>query len=39
MKDSDLKLLCVLLVTQVYNDFRKIVREELERVGLKEVKE
>jgi len=39
MKDNDLKLLCVLLVTQVYNDIRGIVREELERVGLKEVDE
>jgi|TARA_B100001540_G_C15379873_1_gene449601 hypothetical protein len=38
MKDNDLKLLCVLLMTQVYNDIRMIVREELERVGLKEVK-
>ena len=39
MKESDLTLLCVLLVTQVYNDIRGIVREELERVGLKEVDE
>ena len=39
MKKSDLQLLCVLLVTQIYNDFRSIVREELERVGLKEIKE
>ena len=37
MKESDLTLLCVLLVTQVYNDIRGLVREELERVGLKEV--
>jgi len=35
---EDMKLLCVLLVTQVYSDIRNIVREELERVGLKEVK-
>ena len=33
---EDIKLLCVLLVTQVYSDIRNIVREELERVGLKE---
>lgn len=31
MKDSDIKLLSVLLVNQVYNDIRKIVREELDR--------
>ena len=36
MKDGELQLLCVLLVTQVYNDIRKIVREELERAGLGE---
>jgi len=36
MKKSEMTLLCVLLVTQVYNDIRKIVREELERVGLEE---
>lgn len=33
---EDMKLLCVLLVTQIYSDIRNIVREELERVGLKE---
>jgi hypothetical protein len=33
---EDIKLLCVLLVTQIYSDIRNIVREELERVGLKE---
>ena len=32
MKDSDLKLLCILLMNQIYNDIRMIVREELERV-------
>ena len=31
MKESDLKLLCVLLMNQIYNDIRMIVREELER--------
>ena len=36
MKDSEVKLLCILLVNQIYNDIRSIVREELERVGLKE---
>ena len=35
MKDGELQLLCVLLVTQVYNDIRGIVREELARVALK----
>jgi hypothetical protein len=35
---EDIKLLCVLLVSQIYADIRNIVREELERVGLKEVK-
>ena len=34
--NEDMKLLCVLLVTQIYSDIRNIVREELERVGLKE---
>lgn len=32
MKETDLKLLCVLLVNQIYNDIRMIVREELERI-------
>lgn len=36
MKENEMTLLCVLLVTQIYNDVRKIVREELERVGLGE---
>ena len=27
MKESDLKLLCVLLMNQIYNDIRMIVRE------------
>ena len=31
MTDSKIQLLCVLLVTQIYNDIRMIVREELER--------
>ena len=31
MKETDLKLLCVLLMNG-YNDIRMIVREELERV-------
>lgn len=30
-REEDLKLLCVLLVDQIYNDIRMIVREELER--------
>lgn len=30
-KEEDLKLLCVLLFNQIYNDIRMIVREELER--------
>lgn len=30
-REEDLKLLCVLLVDQIYGDIRKIVREELER--------
>lgn len=30
-REEDLKLLCVLLVDQIYSDIRKIVREELER--------
>ena len=30
-REEDLKLLCVLLVEQIYSDIRKIVREELER--------
>jgi len=32
MKETDLKLLCVLLMNQIYNDIRMIVREELERI-------
>ena len=34
MEKTDIELLCVLLVSQVYSDIRKIIREELERVGL-----
>ncbi len=34
MKDTDIKLLCILLMNTIYGDIRKIVREELERVGL-----
>jgi|TARA_B100002052_G_scaffold299162_1_gene335820 hypothetical protein len=34
--EEEIKLLCVLLMTQIYNDIRTIVREELSRVGLKE---
>ena len=30
-REEDLKLICVLLVDQIYSDIRKIVREELER--------
>ena len=30
MKDTDLKLLCVLLFNQLYSDIRKIVREEID---------
>jgi hypothetical protein len=36
VKESERTLLAVLLVQQVYNDIRMIVREELARVGLKE---
>ena len=32
MKETDFKLLCVLVMNQIYNDIRMIVREELERV-------
>ena len=32
MKETDMKLLCVLLMDTIYNDIRMIVREELERV-------
>ena len=32
MKETDIKLLCVLLMDTIYNDIRMIVREELERV-------
>lgn len=31
MKETDIRLLCVLLMNTIYNDIRKIVREELER--------
>jgi len=31
MKETDVKLLAMLLMNQIYNDIRKIVREELER--------
>ncbi len=33
MKETDIKLLCVLLMDTIYNDIRKIVREELERAN------
>lgn len=33
---QEIELLCILLMTQIYNDIRLIVREELSRVGLKE---
>ena len=33
---EEIELLCILLMTQIYNDIRLIVREELSRVGLKE---
>lgn len=36
VKESDRTLLAVLLVQQVYNDIRMIVREELARAGRKE---
>mgnify|MGYP003388858991 FL=1 len=32
MKETDIKLLVVLIVNQIYTDIRMIVREELERV-------
>ena len=32
MKETDVKLLAVLLMNTIYNDIRMIVREELERV-------
>jgi hypothetical protein len=32
MKETDVKLLVVLIVNQIYTDIRMIVREELERV-------
>ncbi len=31
MKETDVKLLAVLLMNTIYNDIRMIVREELER--------
>ena len=31
MKETDIKLLSVLLMDTIYNDIRMIVREELER--------
>ena len=34
MKETDAKLLAMLLMNTIYTDIRKIVREELERVGL-----
>lgn len=33
MKETDVKLLAVLLMNTIYNDIRMIVREELERVN------
>tara|TARA_B100000900_G_scaffold385001_1_gene374315 strand:+ start:450 stop:647 length:198 start_codon:yes stop_codon:yes gene_type:complete len=35
MKETDIKLLCVMLMETIYNDIRKIVREELERAQVK----
>ena len=31
MKETDIRLLSVLLMNTIYNDIRKIVREEIER--------
>lgn len=31
MKETDIRLACVLLMNTIYNDIRMIVREELER--------
>ena len=31
MKETDITLLCVMLMETIYNDVRKIVREEIER--------
>lgn len=33
MKETDVTLLCIMLMETIYNDIRKIVREELERVN------
>jgi len=30
-REEDLKLICVLLMNQIYTDIRMIVREEIER--------
>ena len=38
MKDTDLQLACVLLFTQIYDDIRKIVREEV-RAALNDLHE
>lgn len=34
MKETDVKLLAMILMNTIYTDIRNIVREELERVGL-----
>ena len=31
LKETDITLLCVMLMETIYNDVRKIVREEIER--------
>ena len=31
MKETDVTLLCIMLMETIYSDIRKIVREELER--------
>ena len=33
MKETDAKLLAMLLMNTIYTDIRSIIREELERVG------
>lgn len=38
MKDTDLQLACILLFTQIYDDIRKIVREEV-RAALSDLHE
>jgi len=34
VKETDVKLLAMILMNTIYSDIRNIVREELERVGL-----